>query len=141
MKRDDGTVMVLALAGALLVLAVVLVLTDTSSLFMRRAALLTVADSAAIAAANAIDVPSLYDTGINASLPLDPVQAQALAEVYVQGVEDARLSDVRLDSVVVSSDEVAVIVSAAVPSPLSGITGTRTMRIRARASASAPTRL
>jgi len=60
---DRGTVMVLALGGMLLALTVALVLADASSLFMRRTALMAVADEAAIAAASAIDVAALYEQG------------------------------------------------------------------------------
>lgn len=141
MRRDDGTVLVYALAGALLVLAVILVLADTSSLFMRRSALMMVADNAAIAAANAIDVPSIYDTGVGGGLSLDPEQAAALAQAAVDAVDDARLADVRLDAVEVASGVVTVLVSAALPSPLSAISGDRGLRMRARASAGTLTRL
>jgi uncharacterized membrane protein len=140
MRRDQGSVMVYALGGVLLVLAVVLVLADTSSLFMRRAALLAIADNAAIAAANAVDVPSIYETGVTERLRLDPVEAQSLAQSVVGATQDARLADVLLDSVEVVADAVTVTLSAAVPAPLSGITGTRTLRIRAQASAAMPTR-
>ncbi len=140
MTRDEGSVLIYALGGVLLVLAVVLVLADTSSLFMRRAALLTVADGAAVAAANAVDLPAIYETGVTDVLALDPDQARSLAQASVDAVDDARLADVRLDSVEVTQDGVTVLVSAAVPAPLSGITGSRAVRIRARASAALPTR-
>lgn len=132
--------LVYALAGALLVLAVALVLADTSSLFMRRTALMMVADDAALAAAGAIDVRDIYANGVGDLLQLDPVLARARALAAVDGSTDARLRDVRLDSVSVTGGVAEVVVSAAVPAPLSGITGQRTMRIRVRASASTPTR-
>lgn len=140
LRRDEGTVLVYALGGVLLVLSVVLVLTDTSSLFMRRAALMTVADDAAIAAANAIDVNAIYANGVGDSLGLDPVLARDYAQVAVDGAQDARLTDVRLDAVMVFANAVEVRVSAAVPSPISGFTGDRSLRIRASATASTPTR-
>jgi hypothetical protein len=133
-------VMVYALGGVLLVLSVILVLSDTSSLFMQRAALMMVADDAAIAAANAIDVGSIYAQGVGDVLTLDPVLAQELAAQSVSGAQDARLDDIRLDAVTVSGDSVEVLVSAAVPSAIGGIVGNRTVRIRARANASTPTR-
>lgn len=140
LQRDEGTVLVYALGGVLLVLSVVLVLADTSSLFMRRAALMTVADDAAIAAANAIDVSAIYANGVGESLGLDPVLARAYAQAAVDGTQDARLNDVRLDAVTVYAGAVEVRVSAAVPSPIGGITGNRSLRIRASATASTPAR-
>lgn len=139
--RDDGTVLVLALASVLLALAVTLALADTSSLFMRRTALMTVADNAAIAAATAVDVESIYADGVGGTLGIDPSGAHLLAADAVAAVDDARLDDVRLDSVDVRDGIVSVIVSARVPRALSGLTvGDRAVRIRAQASASAPTR-
>lgn len=140
LQAEEGTVLAYAIAGVVLVVAVALALADTSSLFMRRAALMMVADDAAIAAANAIDVEAIYAQGVGAVLALDPVRARALARQSVEATQDARLRDVRLDAVTVSGSEVEVLVSAAVPSPISGITGDRQLRIRVRASASTPTR-
>ena len=139
-RADHGTVMVYALGGVLLVLSVILVLSDTSSLFMQRAALMMVADDAAIAAANAIDVGAIYAQGVGDVLILDPVLAQEFAAQSVSGAQDARLEDIHLDAVTVSGDSVEVLVSAAVPSAIGGIVGNRTVRIRARANASTPTR-
>lgn len=132
--------MVLALAGVALVVAVTLVMFDVSSLFMRRTALMMVADDAAVAAANAIDVEAIYAGGVGATLPLDLTLARSLAQQSVQAVDDARLREVRLDAVTAVGDGVAVLVSAAVPAPLAGIAGSRELRIQVRASAATPTR-
>ena len=140
-RGEEGSVLVFALGGVLLVLLATLVLADTSSLYMRRSALLMVADNAAMAAATAVNVDAIYADGVGASLALDPTVAHALAQASVQQVDDARLRDVRLDAAVVEGDRVTVTVSAAVPSAFSGIPGGRNLRIRARASASTPTRL
>lgn len=139
-RGDRGTVLAYALAGVLLVMAVALVMADTSSLFMRRTALMIVADEAAIAAANAIDVDALYDSGVGSVLVLDPQLARQYAQASVDRVDDARLSDVRLDEVQCDSGRVAVVVSAAVPPALSGIPGLRNVRLRAGAAATTPTR-
>lgn len=140
MRRDDGSVLIHAIGGVLLVLTVTLVLADTSSLFMRRTALMMIADDAAIAAAGAIDVEAIYEGGVGTSLPLDPALARALAQQAVDASSDSRLSDVRLDEVEVTGDIATVLVSARVPAPLSGITGDRTVRLRVAASAGTPTR-
>lgn len=138
--HDDGTVLVMAVGGVLLVLAVVLVLADASSLFMRRTALMTVADNAALAAANAIDVDAIYASGVGSQLQLDPAQARTFAQDAVASADDPRLQDVQLDSIDVAGSVATVVVSARVSAPLSDISGTRSLRLRARASASTPTR-
>lgn len=137
---ERGTVLVLAMAGVALVIAVALVMLDVSSLFMRRNALMMVADDAAIAAANAIDVDAIYAGGVGVMLRLDPIVARQLAQASIARLSDERLRDVRVDAVYVDQDTVEVVLSAAVPSPLSGITGNRSLRIHVRASAVTPTR-
>lgn len=128
------------MASVALVIAVTLVMSDVASLFMRRNALMMVADDAAIAAANAIDVDAIYTGGVDVMLRLDPIVAQQLAQASIAQLSDERLRDVRLDAVTVDRDTVEVVLSAAVPSPLSGITGNRSLRIYVRASAVTPTR-
>ena len=140
LRGERGTVMVFALGGLLLALLVALVLADTSSLFMRRSALLMVADDAAIAAAGAVDLAAIYEQGVGDGLTVDPQLAWARADASVAAASDDRLVDIRLDGVLVANGEVEVRVSAAVPAPLGGITGDRMTRIRARATASTPTR-
>lgn len=140
LRGDRGTVLVFALGGMLLALAVALVLADTSSLFMRRTALMMVADEAAIAAASAVDVAAIYEQGVGDGLAIDPQLAVQRARASVASAQDDRLIDVRLDAVDVWDGVVEVRVSAAVPAPLGGVTGDRSMRIRARATASVPVR-
>ncbi|MHB0928342.1 MAG: pilus assembly protein TadG-related protein [Candidatus Nanopelagicales bacterium] len=141
MRRDEGTVLITALGGVLLVLLVTLVLADTSNLFMRRSALLTVADTAALAAANAVDLAAVYSGGVDDVLRLDPQAARNLAQAAVDGVDDARLTDVRLEAVDVNLTTVEVTVSAAVPALISGFVTDDSLRIRASAAAAMPTRL
>lgn len=140
LRGDRGTVLVFALGGMLLALAVALVLADTSSLLMRRTALMMVADEAAIAAASAVDVAAIYEQGVGDGLAIDPQLAVQRARASVASAQDDRLIDVRLDAVDVWDGVVEVRVSAAVPAPLGGVTGDRSMRIRARATASTPVR-
>ena len=137
-RGDGGTVLVLAIGGVLLVVTVVLALADASLLHVRRAALAAVADDAAIAASQGIDVAALYRDGVGATLPIDPVLADEYARRSVAGVDDPRLADLRVDAVAVAGDAVRVVVSAALPSAMAALFPGA--RIRASAEAASLTR-
>ena len=131
MKREEGSVLLLALGAVVIATLAALVVFDASSLYMRKTALLTHADNVAIAAAQAIDVNALYQ-GV---FQLDPALAARVARSATEGTIDARLRDIRLDQIDVAATEVRVTLSAAVPAPLSRIAGARSVRIRASAQA------
>lgn len=133
MKRDEGSVLLLAIGAVVVAALAALVIFDASSLYMRKTALLTHADNVAIAAAQAIDVDALYQ----GEFRLDPASAVRVAHSAVAGTIDARLRDIRLEQIDVAATEVQVTLSAAVPAPLSRIAGVRTVRIRASARAAA----
>ena len=140
MRRDDGTVLIQAIGGVLLALVVTVTMFDLGSLFMSRTALMSVANDVALQASTAVDIDALYAAPIGTELALDANLASQRAVVATANVSDTRLHDIRLDDVAVSGDAVRVVVSAAVPNPLGPITGNRTMRLRAAAAASTPTR-
>lgn len=140
MKRDDGTVLVQAIGGVLLVLVVTMTCFDVGAIFNARTALHTAASDVALRAATAIDVDALYASPIGATLDLNPELATRKAMTAAMDVSDPRLTDVRLDDVDIAGDEVRVVLSAAVPHPLGPIVGDRTLRIRAAAAAGTPTR-
>ena len=123
-RRDDGTVLVLALGGTLLVIATVLALADASALRMRRTLLVMVADDAALAAARAGG---------------DPVLAEERARQMVAMDDDPRLADVRVDAVAVGADGAHVTLSAALPPPIGALLTPAGVRLRAAAYARPPT--
>lgn len=138
-RRDGGTVLVLAIGGVLLVITVVIALSDAALLHVRRAALASVADDAAIAASQGIDIAALYRDGIGATLPLDPALASEYAHRSVAATDDPRLVDLRVDAVEVAGDTVRVVVSAGLPPQLAVLfPGSR---LRAMAEAASHTRL
>ncbi len=122
-RREDGTVLILAIGSTLLVLATVLALADASSLRMRRTLLAMVADDAAMAAARAGG---------------DPERAEAQARLAVAADADTRLTDVRVDAVAVGPDGVHVVLSAALPPPIGAVLVPAGVRLRAAADARPP---
>ena len=139
MRRDDGSVLIQAVGGAVLALIVTITMFDLGNIAIHRTALMTVANDVALQAATAIDVEALYRGSLGSELALDPSAAMERARIAVEQTSDAQLQDLRLDEVVVTGSAVRVIVSARVPAPLGRITGERTIRMRAAAAAMTPT--
>lgn len=139
--RDDGTVLVQAIAGVLLALVAAIALFDLGSLFIARTALMTVASDVALRAATAVDIDAIYANGVGEVLPLDPIVANERAVLTVMQITDPRLRDLRLDDVQVVGGDVRVVVSAVSPTPLYAPWRTASVRMRAAAAATVPTRL
>ena len=140
MRRDDGTVLVQAIGGALLAVVISITFFDLGSIMLARTALLSAANDVALRAATSIDLDALYAAPVGSVIGLDANLASQRAAIAAAEIADPRLDDLRLDDVAVAGDAVRVVVSAAIPDPLGPITGERTMRIRAAAAASTPTR-
>lgn len=120
--RDDGSVLVLTIGFAVVVMLFVGVVVDSSKLFLTRRALASLADAAATAAAQQIDLEAVYRGGLSQNLPLSPASAAATAAQSVQvGARGAGLTDVRLEAVVVIGADVVVTVSGRAMLPLAGL--------------------
>lgn len=140
MKRDEGTVLVMAIGGVLLAVIVTVTLFDLGGVYFRWTALMNAANDVALQASTAIDVDALYRGSIGSQLVLDPLVARQRAALAVSGNRDPHLPDLRLDEVVVDGSSVRVVVSVSIPPPLGRISGNRSMRMRASAAAMTPTR-
>lgn len=140
LRRDEGSVLLLAVGAVLLALAVVVALTDTSSLYMRRSALAQVADEAALAGATEADVDRLYAEGVGEVLPLAAGAACATAAAHLHRAESTMLRDIALEACAVDGARLQLVVSAARPDLLSPLPAVGGGRIRVVARAVAPTR-
>lgn len=79
--------MLLVLGLVVLLLLLVTVVTDVTRLFLARRDLLSAADGAALAGAQAVDAERLYRDGIGSgALPLDPAAAERAARDYLADV-------------------------------------------------------
>ena len=138
-RRDDGQLLLLVLAYAVIAGLLVTVVVNVSKAYLFRRALLSAADGAALAAANEPDLDQVYgDPGEN--LPLSQRKARAAVRRYV---EDARLEERLTDFEVaaVTTDGVTVVVTfrGTVRLPFANLlTGSDGYEITATTSATSP---
>jgi hypothetical protein len=106
-RRDEGSITLLVIGYATILALLVVVGVDVSKAFLARRALSSVADAAALAAAQSLDRDAVYSGhggGCGDLLPLDPeVTAQAVASTV-----DDDLADLRHTFAVVAPPETAV---------------------------------
>jgi Flp pilus assembly protein TadG len=119
--RGQATVMIIGLVVVLVMMVVVVV--DASAAYLRRQALSSLADGAALAAADGIQGEQVYTDGLEERGTIDPGRARALVEAYLSSV-DARRRYPGLGHVVVTSGDRVVVRLAApleLPLPLPGV--------------------
>lgn len=107
--------MVLTLGFIVICILAVAVVVDASAVFLQRRSLQAVADSAALAGAQAIDVQAYYERGASGGITLDPDQVRTVVRKQV-----GRSEGVRLDSVRIDRGEVIVRAHTRVRPPFSG---------------------
>lgn len=129
---EEGSILVLSLGYAVVLLSLVLVVVDVSAVFLARRGLASACDGASLAAAQSIDTGQVYRQGVSGSaLPLAGVQSAVgryQAQVYPNG---ALAGSVR------GSDTVVVTGSRTVDLPVISWLGIGDVTIRATAEASA----
>ncbi|MGZ4610877.1 MAG: pilus assembly protein TadG-related protein [Actinomycetes bacterium] len=94
-REDEGQLLLLVLAYAVIAGLLVTVVVDVSQAFLYRRSLLAAADAAALAAANAPDLDRLYtgEASTRETSPLLPLSDRASRQAVTQYVRDARLAD------------------------------------------------
>ena len=91
-ERGQVTLMTIGFFAVVGLLAVVVV--NASDAFLQRQRLNGLADGAAVAAADALDVDAFYSAGVTA---IDPAAARARVAEHVAGTPGVRVAEVRLD--------------------------------------------
>lgn len=86
---DEGSVLLLGVGLVAVCLLAVAALVDVSAAFVQRQQLFAVADSAAIAGAQAIDLPAYYANGATAATRLAPADVHATVDRHLDRA-DAR---------------------------------------------------
>lgn len=135
---DDGSVLVLIVGFAAVVLLLIAVVTDVSAVFLARRSLTSQADGAAVAAAQAIDEEAFYTgTAPPDRLPLDRAAAERAAADYLAG---ARLSGgpIRLRSAAVRDGRVTVTLTGQARPPFRRFLAGSTVALTAVAAADSP---
>jgi hypothetical protein len=112
-SRDDGSILLFGIGLAVAALMIVTAAVNVASLWTTRNILDGVADGAALAAAQAIDVNAVYRNGLGSSLTLsDPIARDRVSKyLQVSGVR-SQLSGFSVRAVVVSGRAVTVTVQA-----------------------------
>jgi uncharacterized membrane protein len=129
---DEGSILVLTLGFAVLLLSLVLVVVDASAVFLARRGLASACDGASLAAAQSVDTGQVYRSGVTGTtLPLAGVQSAVgryAAETYPDGA---------LSGTVRNGDTVVVTGRRTVAIPVVRWLGIGDVTITARAEASA----
>jgi uncharacterized membrane protein len=113
---ERGQITLLVIGFAVILVALVAVVVDASQVVLLRRTLSSLADGAALTAAQSLSEPSLYAGQATASLPLDRAAAHAAVVGYLQGSG----LDVTLLRVEVVGDRVTVAVASRADLPLVG---------------------
>lgn len=82
MRRDEGSVLLLVLGFAGVLLMLVAVVADVSAVVLAKRSVASAADGAAVSAAQALDLSAVYDAGLGAQLPLSAADAGARVAAY-----------------------------------------------------------
>lgn len=128
MRRDDGSVLILTLGLVVVLVALLGVVVDVSALVLRRRDAELTADSAARAAAQAVDLAAYYSGASGARLPVDPAGARSRAAAHLT-------RPWRLVRVTTHDDVVAVTVATRVRLPFSAWLGVGEVRVVGRGAA------
>ena len=123
---DTGTVLVLVLGFAGILVALVAVVVDVSAVVLAKRAVASAADGAALSAAQAVDLDALYAGGLGEQVPLSLADARrrvAAYEAQARRAQPGLVLGVRLDG------RTAV------------VTGTRSVRLPMRFPGSAAVRV
>lgn len=118
---DSGSVMLIGIALIAICTLALAVVVDVSALFIQRRNLAALADAAALAGAQAIDLDAYYAHGASETTTLDPaiVARVVRSQVIAVSANDGMLG-MRLEQVDSDRESVTVRLSAAVTVPFLG---------------------
>jgi hypothetical protein len=125
-RDDTGQVTILIIGFALVLLMAVGVTVDASAAYLEREALATLADGAALAAADQVQGTPAYDGGLGAAAPLDVRTARASVAQHLSVTGALRDHPGLVAAVDVVGDRVVVRLRAPLDLPLTvqGLTAT-----------------
>lgn len=137
---DEGTILVLLIGFTAVLLLMVAVVVNVSSVILAKRGLASATDGAAVSAAQALDVDALNSGGLRSGrIPLDTGAARARVATYqAQAVQSQPGLQLRVD---ISADGSTAIVRGArmVDLPFGQLLGFQPVRVEAEARARAPT--
>jgi Flp pilus assembly protein TadG len=135
---EDGTILLLVLGFAALLLVLVAVVTDVSAVILAKRGAASAADGAAIAAAQRLDEDAVYRNGLGVEIPLSPEEvAQTVAGYAARAAEaqkglqlTAALDEAQTTATVTATRELTL--------PFTGWLGVGKVTVTAVAHARAP---
>jgi Flp pilus assembly protein TadG len=139
-ERGQTTLLVIGFAAILLVLVAVVV--DASQAVLMRRTLASLADGAALSAAQSLAEETLYTSGAGEALPLDPSAARAAVTDYLRRSPAADIAGLRVADVSVDPTRVTVVLAAPAELPLVNVVTASAdgTTVTARATATSPLR-
>ena len=133
-KADEGSVLILGIGLLGVCLLALVVVTDAGSAFLQRRNLYSVADAAALAGAQTIDLPSYYEHGASQGTKLDAGSAVAKARGYLAQREViAAHPGLTVDSVTTDGVNIQVDLSIPITVPFVNALHREPARVRATA--------
>lgn len=136
MKRDDGSIMMLAIGLAVIVVMVVATAVNITSLWIARSELNSLSDGAALAGAQAVDTNSVYTDGIAGGVVLNAAEARLRVRAYVSRTDsDSGLSHVAIARISVERTTVTVALTADATVPFPYLLPSRGTRVASTARA------
>ena len=121
-EAEQGSVLILTIGFAIVIMLLVAVVVDASKLFLTRRALASVADGAAVSAAQDVDPESVYTSPSGEALPLSATKVTADVQAYVRrAAAETGLTDLTVVGVTVQGPDVTVTLSAHSVLPLVGL--------------------
>jgi Flp pilus assembly protein TadG len=89
-RQEDGSVLLLVIGFAGILLTLVAVVVDVSAVVLAKRGVASAADGAAVSAAQALDLQAAYGEGLGAQLPLSAGEARARVAAYEAQVRGAQ---------------------------------------------------
>jgi len=122
-RSENGQTAVLIVGFVLVIAMTVVVVVDATAAYLRRQALSSLADGAALAAADGIAGEQVYTSGLGERAHVDPDVARALVESHLSSVGASRQYPGLVHTVEVDGERVVVRLGTTLdlPLPLPGV--------------------
>lgn len=114
---ERGSVLMLGIGLAAVCLMAFVVLVDASAALLQRQRLMALADAAALAGAQGIDLAAYYRNGASAATRLDPALAPLRARDYLGRSDLSSMAGFTVDRVASDGSRVIVVLSAPLDLP------------------------
>ena len=112
-RSDSGSIMVLGIGLSVLALSIVTVVINVTTLWLARTTLNSLADGAALYAAQAVDTSAIYTQGVSAGLHINESEARTRVTKYLSLPEvRSQLAELKVVRVDVHTNSVSVTLSA-----------------------------